>query len=466
MLAEVKYGAEKEISMNSRGFAVTILTLGLFLSVLAADLKSEPRSRHHFLNFSIFYPVSINQSRYDTTNINLTLIYGRVGQVHGIDLAGGISVVENDVKGFQVAGLAGFCGSDFTGLQLAGLFAVGGEEFSGFQVSGLLNVCGEEFKGCQGSGLLNVTGNNFKGIQTTAIFNIVGEECQGLQMAGLMNITGNAFQGIQATGGWNIAGESSQGIQASGLFNVTGERFKGVQASGIFNITGEDCTGLQAGGIFSVTGGMFKGLQFSGGFNVAGERLSGLQVGTANVAGTSQGLQIGLLNAAEDMDGVQIGLVNYSRNTKGVPIGLANISKHDGRIRWTSWASNLTGANSGVKFMIRRIYSLVSLGSFNLYSDINECLAYSAFYGYSFPAGHFSIDTDIGYMHIDNAALFQGLRGDPDQRALMLRASLNRRLSSRLALFAGGGLSSIKDRDAPAGSSELRPFFFAGLDLF
>ncbi len=424
----------KENLMKIRRSAVLILTVGLLFSVLAPDLQSEPRGRHLFFNFSIYYPVSINQSKYDSTNINLSLLYGRVGQVHGFDLSAGVSAVEGNVKGIQVAGLAGVCGTDFTGGQIAGLFAVAGDELSGVQISGLFNVCGEKGEGFQASSFMNVTGNSFQGIQAAGFMNVAGEESKGLQAAGLMNVTGNNYQGIQAAFGWNVVGESCGGIQAAGLFNVTGERFRGLQAAGIFN--------------------------------VVGERFNGLQVGSMNVAATSAGVQIGLANAAGELEGVQIGLVNYSKNTNGVPVGLVNISKYDGRMRWISWASNLTGVNSGVKFSIKRIYSIVALGSINFTNDINECLAYSCFYGLSIPLNSISLNTDIGYMYIDNATLFRSQMGAPDQQVVMLRASLNKRLSNTLALFAGGGLSHIKERGAPPGSSEFKPVYFAGLELF
>lgn len=424
----------KENLMKIRNVIVLILSVGLFLSILTPDLQSEPRGRHLFFNFSIYFPVSINQSKHDSTNINLSLLYGHVGQVHGFDLAAGVSAVEDNLRGIQVAGLAGVCGSSLTGGQIAGLFAVAGDELSGAQVSGLFNVCGEEGEGLQASSFMNVTGNSFRGIQAAGFMNVAGEEAKGLQAAGFMNVTGDTYQGIQASGGFNVVGESCRGIQAAGLLNVTGESFRGLQAAGIFN--------------------------------VAGEHLNGLQVGSMNVAGNSAGVQIGLANAAGDLEGVQIGLVNYSQNTNGVPVGLVNISKYDGRMRWISWASNLTGVNSGVKFSIKRIYSIVSLGSINFTDDMNKCLAYSGFYGLSIPLNKISLNTDIGYTYIDNATLFRSQMGAPDQQVVMLRASLNKRLSNTLSLFAGGGLSHIHERGAPAGSNEFQPLFFAGLELF
>lgn len=436
--------------MKIRKATTLVLSAGLFLSILALNLQSESRGRHLFFNLSIYYPVSINQSKYDSTNINLSLLYGHVGQVHGIDLAAGLSAVEDNLKGIQVAGLAGVCGSSLTGGQIAGLFTVAGDELSGVQASGLFNVCGEEGEGLQASSFMNVTGNSFRGIQAAGFMNVAGEESTGLQAAGFMNVTG----------------EESKGLQAAGLMNVTGNNYQGIQAAAGWNVVGESCRGIQAAGLFNVTGESFRGLQAAGIFNVAGERLNGLQVGSMNAASTSAGVQIGLANAAGDLEGVQIGLVNYSRNTKGVPVGLVNISKYDGRMKWISWASNLTGVNSGVKFSIKRIYSIVSLGSINFTNDNNECLAYSCFYGLYFPLDSFSLNTDIGYMYLDNATVFRNPMGAPDQQAIMLRASLNKRLSNTLSLFAGGGLSHIKERGTPAGSSEFKPVFFAGLELF
>jgi len=452
--------------MKNKGVAALTLMVLLAFFLIPKELHSRPREKHYLLNFSIFYPLSINQSKYDTTNINLSLLYGRVGQVHGLDIAAGVSMVEDDIKGFQLAGLAGVCGSDFIGGQVAGLFAVTGDEFSGFQVSGAINVSGEDFMGLQSSGLFNITGDNFQGIQVTGLFNIAGESVKGWQAGGFMNVGGDEFQGIQSSAVFNIVGESCQGVQASGIINITGERFEGLQAAGIFNVTGGDCDGLQGAGIFNVTGETMRGVQAAGVFNVAGERLSGLQLGTFNIAGTSGGVQIGLINVAGELDGLQLGLINYSHETYGIPVGLFNISKYDGRIRWTSWASNISGVNSGAKFIVKRVYSIVSVGGINLYKDINESLAYSFFYGVWFPLGDLTLNTDVGYIYLDNESLFRNLRGEVDQHVTMLRASLSLKLSSRFSLFGGVGLGYITDYGTPLSSGELRPFFSAGIELF
>lgn len=452
--------------MKNKWTVFLILLLGLNFSLLAEEPDSEPRSRHHLVNFSLFYPVSINQSKSDSVNFNLSLFYGHVGYVRGLDLAGLASAVEEELKGVQLAGLIGVSGEDVIGAQIAGVFSVAGERLSGFQISGGISVCGEILHGFQASGLISVTGNEFRGIQTTGGINVVGETFRGLQASGLINVTGNQFYGIQATGGINVVGETFRGLQVSGLINVAGESFRGIQATGAFNITGEDNIGLQTTGAFNITGGTFKGLQVAGGFNIVGDQLSGLQVGTFNVTSYSTGAQIGIFNAAGEMNGFQLGLFNYSQETPGVPVGLVNISKFDGRIKWISWANNISGINSGVKFTVRNLYSIVALGGINIYKDITQSLTYAGFYGISVPLGRFYLNTDIGYMYMDNKNIFRSRKGEIDQHVFMLRGFLNWELSNKLSLFVGSGLSYISDSHFLARSGEYRPLFFAGLEVF
>lgn len=452
--------------MKNKCFGAIILIALLNASLMADAGNFDSRSRHYFFNFSLFYPLSINQSKYDSTNVNLSLVYGHVGKVHGLDLALGFSLVENEIRGIQLTGIGGVSGEDFAGGQIAGFFNAAGERFSGIQISGLFNVCGEDFTGWQSSGLFNVAGDNSLGIQTSGFMNVVGDSFMGWQSSGFMNVVGNEFRGIQLTGIINVVGESSQGLQASGLFNISGESFLGVQFAGGFNITGEEHFGLQAAGGFSIVGGRIKGAQVSGLFNFVGNQLSGLQLGTVNLATSSKGAQLGTINIAGEMNGFQLGLVNYSEKTGGLPVGLVNVSKYEGRIRWINWASNISGINSGVRFKIRNIYSIVALGVINLYEDIKSSLSYSGFYGVSFPLDRLSLNTDIGYTYMDNKDLFRSRKGEIDQHAAMLRASLNWDLSGGLSLFAGGGLSYIKDNSVPSGTGNARPLFFFGLELF
>jgi hypothetical protein len=351
--------------------------------------------------------------------VNLTLFYGRVGTVKGLDLAIGASTLEKGLEGFQLAGLVG----------------VSGEYVTGAQVSGLINVCGEEL--------------------------------EGGQVGGLINIIGSRGKGFQVAGGLNISGDSFQGFQASGLFNIVGEGYQGFQATGGFNIVGESCTGYQGAGLFNIVGEEFKGLQTSGLFNIVGESLTGAQIGVVNIAPYfSDGAQIGVFNVSDEMRGFQLGVVNWNDETFGIPVGLVNISKKEGHIRWISWSSNISGINSGVKFEVDKIYSIVSLGFYNYYLSKGEALTYAGYYGVYLFQDTSSFSIDLGYMYVDNKKIFSSNPDEADQHVILTRGLMSIALSSQVSLIGGGGLSYIVDRHRSFNRGEVYPIFFFGVEVY
>jgi hypothetical protein len=399
---------------------ITILSLHFGLAQEKPEeqpQKKGPKPCHYFLNVSIFYPLSINKTKNDSANINLSLFYGHIGSVEGVDLGGLVSVIKNELKGLQITGFAGITG-DYT---------------SGIQISGLFNIAGDKLKGAQFAG----------------IGNIAGEDSRGIQGAGIFNITGDEFRGLQG----------------SGIFNITGERFTGVQGSGIFNIVGEDFKGIQAGGIFNITGEKFEGLQAAGIFNIAGDYIKGLQAAIINITPDLQGLQIGIVNAAETVKGAQVGIVNLSKKMQGVPVGLVNLSK-DGRIRMTTWGSSVTAVNTGVKFMVKNIYSILSIGGINLYKDIPGSISYGFHYGFHIPLKNLFFDIDLGYMNIDNKTWFKTVKGTPDHQVLKVRGMLGIDISKKFSIFAGTGLRYIWDHAEAFRQGTVKPLFFAGIELF
>ena len=66
-------------------FCVLLLIGGFvqYASASAAAPQENERDweegRHYFINLSLYYPISINRSKHDSANINLSLIYGHVG---------------------------------------------------------------------------------------------------------------------------------------------------------------------------------------------------------------------------------------------------------------------------------------------------------------------------------------------------------------------------------------------------
>ncbi len=398
---------------------VLVLVLAGVASPIFAQEDEEDRSgKHYVVNFSLYYPISLNQSEFDSVNFNLSLAYGKVGSVRGLDVSAGGSVIHGDLRGIQLCGLIG----------------VVGDTGRGMQISGLINVAGDSFYGIQGSGLINVVGNDFRGIQSSGLISVSGQEGFGLQLSGLAS----------------VAGETFKGIQASGIFSVTGEEFKGIQAAGIFSVAGDNCYGLQASGVFNVTGDVLRGLQAA----------------PFNVAAHSEGLQVGVVNVAGASKGVQIGVVNYTQEENtGVPFGLVNLAEN-GRIRGTLWGGNSVAATAGVKFAVNNLYSVLSIGYGNIEDNIGGSLTYGFHYGAMFPIGNLSLGADLGYRVRDNKRLFRHTELLPDQFMLEGRVLLNVPLSEGFSLVLGAGGRYVFNTDESIRTGKLKPQVIAGIEFF
>ncbi|MGB6340604.1 MAG: hypothetical protein WBF32_12605 [Candidatus Aminicenantaceae bacterium] len=402
--------------------AIVLIIMFAFLiiqgQVFAQEDEEEEEGKKYAVNLSLWYPVSINKTKHDTVNLNLTLIYSRVGYVYGLDLSLIGSAITHDLEGVQICGLAGVVGETGRGLQL----------------SLISNVTGESFTGGQATGLVNIVGNDFTGIQ----------------FAGLMNITGERGSGIQASGLFNIVGENYSGIQLSGGFNISGSDFTGLQAVGLFNIVGENVEGVQAACLFNVTGGTLRGLQ----------------VAAFNIAANSAGAQVGIINVAGETKGIQLGLVNYTKEENtGIPIGPVNLARN-GRIRGIAWGGSHVAVTGGAKFQIDRLFSLLTLGVGNLNDNISESLTYGFHYGMAFPVGRLTFNPDIGYRYRDNNPLFKHTKEEPNQHMLEARLILGIPLSENLSLMLGAGLTRIFDCGKHIDTGDTSPLFVAGLEFF
>jgi hypothetical protein len=400
-----------------RNKVIIIFLIGVFISFAWAEEKAkEPPGKHHLFNFSIYYPLSINKSKNDSVNLNLSLVYGHVGRVNGIDLAAFGSVVEDDLRGIQLTGLVGVVGDSMKGIQASGLFSVAGDRSAGIQASGLFSVTGDDFRGIQASGLFSIVGDHFKGVQAAGLFSIVGENFKGIQGSGLFSIVGESFSGIQV-----------------GTINVAGETMRGLQA-GVLNVVGENCRGMQ--------------------------------VGALNFSDTISGLQVGVVNLGMFVKGAQIGIVNVSDRIDGIPFGLVNLSREHGKTRWVSWGSNITAVNTGLKMMVKNIYSIVSFGGINLEKDIHSSLSYGFHYGVHFPRRKTFFDVDLGYVNIDNEKYFKAVAGNIDHHLLEARGIFGIDISGNFSIFAGAGIGYMIDHYESFDSGKLHPVFFAGIELF
>ena len=95
------------------------LTLPGILPAEDTESAGERNPRHYLINGSIYYPLSINRGPDDSATINLSLLYGKIGRVSGLDLSWAVSVVRGSMTGVQIAGLANVTNGDLAGLQAA-----------------------------------------------------------------------------------------------------------------------------------------------------------------------------------------------------------------------------------------------------------------------------------------------------------------------------------------------------------
>jgi hypothetical protein len=400
---------------NALSWFVAASALVFFTTALAGqEAEPEPaKPRHRFLNLSLYYPLSTNSSKQDSADINLTLLYGRMGSVHGLDLALGVTGLEQSLKGVQLAGLMAAAGERGEGIQLAGLGSVSGEKFTGFQAAGL--------------------------------FCVAGDQMAGVQLSGLFSVAGDTASGIQVSGLFSVTGETLDGFQASGLFNVAGENLKGVQIAGLFNVAGESSTALQLSGLMNVTGELCRGVQ------------------------------IGLFNIAPRLEGLQIGLVNVASTLEGVPVGLVNVTRpEDRRVRLAAWLGSVSLVNAGVKIWAKRFYSILYAGIANMTQEATSCLAYGFQYGYGVPLRRkgldvgrdLRLDVDAGYVYLDNSTLFRHYAGTPDRHVLSVRGAVAKEMPGGISIFAGTGLRYTILYGSSFGSGSFAPIIFGGVELF
>jgi len=228
------------------------------LSLCTINGYSENQIRPHF---ALFYPVSTNKTRFDSTNVNLAFLQNSLGCVKGVNLCG----------------ISAICKSDVTGLQSALLYS---------QID-----------------------ENLKGVSFAAV-NVVNDSVKGVQVSVAANLLGKSFKGAQSSAIINFVGGNFQGYQQSSVFNIVGKSFVGVQSAGAGNVVGGDFRGIQTGSTFNFVGKLMKGLQWSG-VNVCGES-RGLQLGWSNITQVNHGWQIGIMNIAEIQNGIPVGLINLS----------------------------------------------------------------------------------------------------------------------------------------------------------
>ncbi len=379
-----------------------VLLAGLLILAVASGAAGS-EAAHHPANVTLFYPAGTNQDPDITTNFRLSLIYGRVGAIRGVDLNTGISIIQRDMRGLQV------------------------------------------------TLLYSQVGGYFGGVAATGLVNYFQGENRGVQVAGLTNFDQGYFRGLQY----------------AGLFNYTGSAFHGAQISNVFNANHGEGSFLQLSGVANMNEGDFRGVQLGGGLNFTGAQLTGAQVALVNMAVEVEGFQGGLINLGGTVSGIQVAALNLHRQNDGVPVGFINIAEDNGGEDWITFGSNLGAINTGLRTTVNRFYSMFTVGYSDLQGDIEKTAFLSWNFGYAAPLSEsWKLDFDLGYVHIMPEKSDDPGLNDNMHWALQGRVLAEVRLSSKLAAFGGGGVSSIWSEYSSDAEQKTEPLGVLGISLF
>jgi hypothetical protein len=374
----------------------------MLAAVLSAFGISAAEYPHQHVNLSLFYPISTNQNPDISTNFRLNLIYSIAGSVKGAD----------------INGVAGRVSREMSGIQLNGVYSHVDGEFKGAAVTGLVNYAGSDVLGVQYAGMVNYVRGNLTGIQFADLFNYVEGDLVG--------------------------------AQTTPLFNINDGNVKYLQFAAIANAVGGD----------------FTGAQLSGGLNYVNVNMWGVQFGLFSYARFFRGVQLYGLNVADRLEGVQIGVVNYANRNNGLAVGVINIAGN-GDADWVTFGSSLGAVNTGLRTSLRGFYSMFTLGVGDLMDNRKDTAFASWHYGYAIPvAAKWSIDADIGYLHIMPSSSSDPSVNDRMHFAIQVRLMGEVRVSEKTRIFAGTGLSTVVSEYSSDAPADTDPLIVAGVSLY
>lgn len=315
-----------------------------------------------------------------TNNLSLNILAGYTGAVDGVEIGGGVNIVQNDVKGAQLAGFGNIVGKDTRGAQLAGFFNVNNGSVTGAQIAGFQNTLNGEMHGAQISGFNNVTTQNVDGIQATGFVNVAFKDVNMAQLSGFVNY-GRNIGGLQATGFVNLATGNVEAAQLAGFVNMSRD-VNGLQAAGFVNLANGDIGAAQLAGFVnycdSVTGAQLAGFVNFARLNVtavqgAGFVNYGTSVNGAQLAGftnicmyENKGVQIsGFFNYAHTLNGLQLAFVNLSDTVEsGVPIGFFSFVRRGYHVIEFSSDESFY-SNVSFKTGVKKFYNVFKMGRGN-----------------------------------------------------------------------------------------------------
>ena len=397
-----------QLDNNKVAFGIKINRLGLgtlaLLAALAVPLAAlaDGPPPHHFASLQLLHPVATSVNPETTTNFRLSVLYGRSGEVYGLDLNGVASYTSGDVTAFQLNGL-----------------------YSG-------------------------TGGLFKGMSATLGLTHTKRGAAGFRLSGLGNYNEDAFAGVQM----------------AGVLNYTRRGLAGAQISSILNINDGAGTFLQMASVANVNVGPFAGLQLSVFMNAANNRMSGGQLGVVNYGETMNGVQVGVFNTSNQFHGLKVGVVNSSQEFSGTAIGLVNMDNQSRkewlfygsnlslvnigfRTVLNRWSSIISTGYFDLQGDVDE--SLFFGWNFGRNIPLNR---------------KWDLTIDVGYQHIIPQASNNRAENDRLHYSLQARALVDYHLKDNLGLVGSVGSSTVFSEYSSDATNETDFHFTAGIVLY
>lgn len=383
--------------MIARALAGTLViaALGWTASAPAAEAPRRP------VVVSLLYPIGTSQNPDAATSVHLSVLYGRVGSLHGLGLHGLASLTGGDARGIQISGVYSQIYGKASGLHLTGAATYVRSDASGIRVSGIANVTRGHVSGLEAAGLINLDGKGMSGVQLTSLLNVADGESRGAQLSGFANAAGGSFDGWQVAAGFNYVN------------------------------------------------GRLVGLQF-GGVNVAVSS-EGTQIGVANFTTTAKGLQMGAFNSATQQDGIPFGMINLAKNgdadwiTYGSNLAAVNTGIYTSVRRFYSM---LTAGLPDVQGDVS--HALILTWNYGYAIPAGRAT---------------SIGIDLGYAHYIPEKVDDPNENDRLHFSLQARAMVERTFSRKAKGFVGGGVARISSEYRMDAPFETEPLVFGGVAL-
>jgi hypothetical protein len=259
-------------------------------------------------------------------NMSFNVLGGYARGLEGVELAGGVNLLRNDMRGVQVAGIANILGGTSDGVQVAGASNHVMGMVKGFQIAGATNTAWDTLSGVQFSGGVNLVRRGMSGTQVSGGLNLTMGDMDGVQVSGGVNGSLGGVNKVQVAGALNYA-YSVTGAQIAGGMNIAlgpvgggqvgfGANYasdvQGGQVSFGTNVAIDTVTGGQVG-FASNYARVVEGGQITFGINLATHTVRGAQVGVVNFARRALGAQVGILNISDTVSGAAIGLLTIAR---------------------------------------------------------------------------------------------------------------------------------------------------------